>query len=77
MCNSIIIINITHNTHSYLFAFVDGHADPFNDCPYTEEYTPLELMEYSCGSSTTEKAVVERVLLDEEPMDEVDPASAF
>jgi hypothetical protein len=34
-------------------------------------------MEYSCGSSTTEKAVVERVLLDEEPMDEVDPASAF
>lgn len=38
-------------------------------------------MEYSCGSNTTEKAVLlERELLDEEPMDDDDddePASAF
>jgi len=40
---------------------------------------PVELMEYSCGSNTTEKAALERVLDEEEPMDEEeDPAaSAF
>lgn len=72
-----IVIIIIRYAHSYLFAFVDGHAVPFNDCPYAVEYTPVELMVYSCGSSTTEKAALERVLLDEEPMDEDDPASAF
>lgn len=74
-----MMIIIIIYTHSYLFALVDGHAVTFNDCPYTEEYMPVELMEYSCGSNTTEKAALERVLDEEEPMDEEeDPAaSAF